>query len=164
MTPFFAVAAPLAPATDTTALARPLLPPTTTFSMSASLPHFSTSLLTLSLSTCGAPLYFTSASMVPPPCAVAVRVPATNATPPTTSATPAIAAISLRITNPPSGCPIRVFERRPDGPDAKSSTTSSPSLRHTHHEQHRGQCEEGYHGRNHETPVRLRLLQPQIVP
>ena len=69
---FFAVGAPLASGTDTTALARPLLPPTTIFSMVASVPHFSTSLLTLSFSTTGAPLYFTSASMVPPPCAVAV--------------------------------------------------------------------------------------------
>jgi hypothetical protein len=33
----------------------------------ASVPHFSVSLLTLSFSTCGAPLYFTSTSTVPPP-------------------------------------------------------------------------------------------------
>src|SRR5262249_25333126 len=39
---------PFAPGTDTAALARPLLPPTTTFSMTASVPHFSVSLLTLS--------------------------------------------------------------------------------------------------------------------
>src|SRR5262245_57247314 len=163
MEAFFAVAAPLAPATDTTALARPLFPPTTTFSMSASLPHFSTSLFTLSLSTWGAPLYFTSASIVPPPCAVAVRVPATNATPPTTSAIPAIAAISLRITNPPSG--FDPCFRAASGRAGRDIVDhSSPPLRDAHHEQHRGQCEEGYHGRNHETPVRLRLLQAQIVP
>src|SRR5439155_15294932 len=61
---FFAVGAPFASGTDTTTLARPLLPPTTTFSIVASVPHFSTSLFTLSFSTMGAPLYFTSASMV----------------------------------------------------------------------------------------------------
>src|SRR6266852_7210469 len=61
---FLAVVAPLASGTETTALASPLLPPTTTFSIMASLPHFSTSLLTLSFSTWAGPLYFTSASIV----------------------------------------------------------------------------------------------------
>src|SRR2546421_4952115 len=55
-----ALLAPLAPGADATALASPLLPPTTTFSMVVSVPHFSVSLLPLSFSTCGAPLYFTS--------------------------------------------------------------------------------------------------------
>src|SRR6185436_13117825 len=48
--------APLAPGTETTALASPLLPPTTTLSIVTSVPHFSVSLLTLSFSTTGAPL------------------------------------------------------------------------------------------------------------
>src|SRR6185503_598374 len=39
-----ALVVPLAPGTDTTALASPLFPPTTTFSMTASVPHFSVSL------------------------------------------------------------------------------------------------------------------------
>ena len=70
-TAFFAVGWPFAPATEATALASPLFDPTTTFSIFASLPHCSVSLLTLSTSTCGAPLYFTSTSTVPPPCAPA---------------------------------------------------------------------------------------------
>ncbi len=68
MAAFFAVAWPLAPAMDATAFARPLLPPTTTFSIFASLPHCSVSLLTLSVSTWAGPLYLTSTSTVPPPC------------------------------------------------------------------------------------------------
>src|SRR5688500_11099516 len=121
MVAFFAVAAPLAPATDTTALARPLLPPTTTFSTAASVPHFSVSLFTLSFSITGAPLNFTSASMVPPPWAVAVRAPPKNATPPMTRVRPVTAAISLRIARPPSFAP--------------SGFLSVPA-RHTHHQHH----------------------------
>src|SRR5438034_6804992 len=44
---FAILGAPLALGTETTALARPLLEPTTTFSITASVPHFSVSLLTL---------------------------------------------------------------------------------------------------------------------
>src|SRR6185436_874604 len=53
----FATLPPLAPGTEATAFASPLFEPTTTFSMVASVPHFSVSLLTLSFSTTGAPLY-----------------------------------------------------------------------------------------------------------
>src|SRR6267142_2715183 len=39
-----------------------------------------------------------------------------------------------------------------------------PSIRNPHHEQHHRQCEDCHDRRNDETAVRLRLLQPQIVP
>src|SRR5437762_13343680 len=39
-----------------------------------------------------------------------------------------------------------------------------PPLRNSHHDQHRRQREDCHDGRNDETAVRLRLLQPQIVP
>src|SRR6267378_7332623 len=68
-TTFLAAGPPLAFGAEATTLASPLLEPTTIFSMVVSVPHFSVSLLTLSFSTTGAPLYFTSTSTVPPPCA-----------------------------------------------------------------------------------------------
>src|SRR5215470_10605697 len=146
MTPFTALPPPLAPGTETTAYCSPLLPPTTTFSMTASVPHFSVSLLTLSFSTTGAPAYVTVASIVPPPCAPAGpgRL-ATKATP-VTSAIARSTPITLRIAvDPPE-------------------FGSCPSIRNSHHEQHHRQCEDGYDRRNDETTARLRLLQPQIVP
>src|SRR5437899_1318859 len=57
MVTFIAFEAPFAPGTETTAFASPLLAPTTTFSITASVPHFSVSLFTLSFSTAGAPAY-----------------------------------------------------------------------------------------------------------
>src|SRR3989441_6628468 len=97
-----ALLAPLAPGADATALASPLLPPTTTFSMVVSVPHFSVSLLTLSFSTCGAPLYFTSTSTVPPPCAPASRGPITNIAALPTSAIAVRATNVLRMDRPPA--------------------------------------------------------------
>src|SRR5215470_6276298 len=146
MTPFTALPPPLAPGTETTAFARPLLPPTTTFSMTASVPHFSVSLFTFSFSITGAPAYVTEASMVPPPCAPAGPGPwATTATP-ATSAIARNAPSILRIAQAPSE-----FEL-------------CPPVRHSYHEQHHCECEDCDDRRNDETPVRLRLLQPQIVP
>src|SRR5919106_6654162 len=138
--------APLAPGTETTALARPLLPPTTTFSITASVPHFSVSLLTFSFSTWGAPLYFTSASMVPPPWAPAcvtnhIAAPATSAS--------AVATVTvLRIAHlPPAPCVGR-FEIR------RSPATSPRSVRRTDDEDHGRQREDCHDGRNDETPIR----------
>src|SRR5262249_61606003 len=105
----FALLAPLAPGAEATALARPLLPPTTTFSMLASVPHFSVSLLTLSFSTCGAPLYFTSTSTVPPPCAPARRGPAASITALPTSAMPVRVPHPLRMRQTPAS-PTLLFE------------------------------------------------------
>jgi hypothetical protein len=59
-------------------------------------PHFSVSLLTLIFSTCAAPLYFTSASMVPPPCAPAVA--ASHIAAPVTSVSTVPVVNALRIT------------------------------------------------------------------
>src|SRR5882724_11183157 len=143
---FIAFGAPLAPGTDTTALANPLFAPTTTFSITASVPHFSVSLFTLSFSTTGAPAYVAVASIVPPPCAPAGpgRL-ATRATP-VTSAIARSVPITLRIAlDPPE-------------------FGSCPSIRYSHHEQHHRQCEDCDDRRNDETAARLRLLQPQIVP
>src|SRR5207302_730714 len=143
---FSILAVPLAPGTDTTALASPLFALTTTFSIVASVPHFSVSLFTLSFSTTGAPAYVTVASIVPPPCAPAGpgRL-ATRATP-VTSAIARSTPITLRIAlDPPE-------------------FGSCPSIRDSHHEQHHRQCEDYDDRRNDETAARLRLLQPQIVP
>src|SRR5262249_18378320 len=148
---------PLAPGTDTTALARPLLAPTATFSIVASVPHFSVSLLTLIFSTCGAPLYFTSASMVPPPCAPAVAASPIAA--PVTSTAAAVIVNALRITRCPpessksNGSVVELIKR-----------TSSRAIRRTDDEDHGRQRKECHDGRNDELPARLRLLQPQIVP
>src|SRR5712664_2408843 len=120
---FIAFGAPLAPGTETTAFASPLLGPTTTFSITASVPHFSVSLFTLSFSTM---------------CATAAT--------PATSAIARNAPITLRIALVPPE-----FE------------LCSP-VRDSHHEQHHRQCEDCDDRRNDETSVRLRLLQPQIVP
>src|SRR5213594_3392820 len=87
----------LAVGTETTALARPLLPPTTTFSITASVPHFSVSLLTLSFSTTGAPLYVTVTSTVPPPCASTGPGRWTNRRTPATTAAARTAPSALRI-------------------------------------------------------------------
>ena len=94
-----ALVAPLASGTETTALARPLLEPTTTCSIVVSVPHFSVSLLTLSFSTLGAPLYFTSASMVPPPCASTEA--AHHIAAPMTSAATLPAVATFRMTGTP---------------------------------------------------------------
>src|SRR5262245_38041816 len=147
---------PLAPGTDTTALARPLPPPTTTFSIVASVPHFSVSLLTLSFSTWGAPLYFTSASMVPPPCAPAVA--ASHIAAPVTSTAAAVIVNALRITS----CPPESSKSK--GSVSSIARTSSRAIRRTDDEDHGRQRKECHDGRNDELPARLRLLQPQIVP
>src|SRR4029453_5017483 len=141
-----ALLAPLAPGTETTALASPLLPPTTTFSTTASVPHFSVSLFTLSFSTTGAPAYVTAGAVVPPPCPPAGPGPGGTTATPATSATARNAPISLRIAQAPSE--FELF----------------PPVRHSHHEQHHRESEDCDDRRNDETPVRLRLLQPQIVP
>src|SRR5436190_3319159 len=141
--------APLVLGAETTALASPLLEPTTTFSMAVSVPHFSVSLLTLSFSTTGAPLYFTSTSTVPPPCAPASRGPATNIAALPTSAIAVSATNVLRMDRPPA-FRIRLLD------------CAAPRRAHDH-PQHR-EREKSDDGRNDEFPVRLRLLQPQIVP
>src|SRR5262249_28036200 len=114
--------------------------------MTASVPHFSVSLFTLSFSTTGAPASVTAAAIAPPPCARAGpgRL-ATRATP-VTSAIARSVPITLRMAvDPPE-------------------FGSCPSVRNSHHEQHHRQCKDGYDRRNDETAARLRLLQPQIVP
>src|SRR5262245_18109657 len=149
-------AVPLAPGTDTTAFARPLLPPTTTFSICVSVPHFSVSLLTLSFSTWAGPLYFTSASMVPPP----PWAPAPGS--PTKIATPASTASAL---SPANAVRVRIASR-PPSPRVRSGSsnrTAAPVGR-PYDQQHRTQRENGHNGRHHKTSARLRLLQAQIVP
>src|SRR6267143_2769527 len=147
-TPFTALV-PLAFGAEARALASPLWEPTTTFSMVVSVPHFSTSLLTLSFSTTGAPLYFTSTSTVPPPCAPTSRGPATNIA----ALPPSVIAVSatnvLRMDRPPAFL-IGLLD------------CAAPRRAHDH-PQHR-EREKSDDGRNDEFPVRLRLLQPQIVP
>src|SRR5262249_42835616 len=114
--------------------------------MTASVPHFSVSLFTLSFSTTGAPAYVTVASMAPPPGAPAGRGRWATRGMPVTSAIARSVPITLRIAvDPPE-------------------FGSCPSIRNSHHEQHHRQCEDGYDRRNDETATRLRLLQPQIVP
>src|SRR5256886_5840809 len=147
-TPFTAFA-PLALGAEATALTRPLLEPTTTFSIVVSCPHLSVSLLTLSFSTCGAPLYFTSTSTVPPPCAPASRGPATNIAALPTSAIAVSATNVLRMDRPP---PFRI----------RLLDCAAPRRAHDH-PKHLDR-EKSNDGRNDEFPVRLRLLQPQIVP
>src|SRR5438132_6122174 len=100
--------APLAVGTETTALARPLLPPTTTFSITASVPHFSVSLLTLSFSTTGGPLYVTVTSTVPPPWASTGSGRWTNSATPATSAAARTTPSALRIALTP---PLREVTR-----------------------------------------------------
>src|SRR5206468_2747530 len=94
---FAILGAPLALGTETTALARPLLEPTTTFSITASVPHFSVAMLTLSFSTTGAPLYVTVTSTVPPPCASTGPGRWTNRRTPATTAAARTAPSALRI-------------------------------------------------------------------
>src|SRR5215475_10772922 len=114
--------------------------------MTASVPHFSVSLFTLSFSTTGAPANVTVASIVPPPCAPAGPGRLATWATPVTSAIARSVPITLRIAvDPPE-------------------FGSCPSIRNSHHEQHHRQCEDGYDRRNDETTARLRLLQPQIVP
>src|SRR5437867_10110412 len=141
-TPFTALV-PLAFGAEATTLASPLLEPTTTFSMVVSVPHFSVSLLTLSFSTTGAPLYFTSTSTVPPPCAPASRGPITNIAALPTSAIAVSATNVLRMDRPPA-FRIRLLDCA--GP------RRAPA-----HPQHR-EREKSNDGRNDEFPVRLRLL------
>src|SRR5207247_1848643 len=105
-------------------------------------------LLTLSFSTPGAPLYFTSTSTVPPPCAPASRGPATNIAALPTSAIAVSATNVLRMDRPPA-FRIRLLD------------CAAPRRAHDH-PQHR-EREKSNDGRNDEFPVRLRLLQPQIV-
>src|SRR2546428_4967079 len=102
--------------------------------MTASVPHFSVSLFTLSFSTTGAPAYVTVASIVPPPCAPAgpgrLATPAT----PVTSAIARSTPITLRIAlDPPE-------------------LGSCPSIRDSHHEQHPRQCR-GCDNRRHAEPA-----------
>src|SRR5262245_34792383 len=115
--------------------------------MTASVPHFSVSLLTLSFSTWTAPVYFTSASIVPPPCAASRGMPK-NA-PDQTALTRAVSAASS----------FRIAVRPPD-----SALRRRPPIRNSHYEHHRRKSEESHHGRYDETALGLRLLQPQIVP
>src|SRR3989442_14073295 len=137
---------PWPPGTEPRAFAGPLLARTPPSSITASVPHFSVSLFTLSFSTTAAPAYVTAASMVPPPCAPAGPGRWATAATPATSAIARNAPITLRIALVPPE-----FE------------LCSP-VRDSHHEQHHRQCEDCDDRRNDETPVRLRLLQPQIVP
>src|SRR6266478_657430 len=116
---FIAFGAPLAPGTDTTALANPLFAPTTTFSITASVPHFSVSLFTLSFSTTGAPAYVTVASIVPPPCAPAGPGRCATRATPATSAIASNTPHALRILLAP---PERV---RPD-PSRLAPRAASP--------------------------------------
>src|SRR3989440_1581653 len=106
---FLAAGPPLAFGAEATTLASPLLEPTTTFSMVVSVPHFSVSLLTLSFSTCGAPLYFTSTSTVPPPCAPTVV--ANHMAAPVTSATAVPIVSPLRIARTPPKPRMSVVDR-----------------------------------------------------
>src|SRR2546425_1493828 len=147
-TPFTAFA-PLALGAEATALTRPLLEPTTTFSIVVSCPHLSVSLLTLSFSTCGAPLYFTSTSTVPPPCAPARCGPVASITAPPTSVIAVSVTNVLRMDRPPA-----FLEFLLDG--------AAP--RRAHDQPQYRERETSDSGRNEEPAVRLRLLQPQIVP
>src|SRR3989441_6926025 len=172
--------APLAVGTETTALARPLLPPTTTFSITASVPHFSVSLLTLSFSTTGAPLYVTVTSTVPPPWASTGSGRWTNSATPATSAAARTTPSALRIALTPFLRPLasarttgfsdspRGARRRASAAAARLALPSSArlraSVRDANHEQHRREREDRHDRRNDETAARLRLLQPQIVP
>src|SRR6266403_86596 len=101
-TTFLAAEPPLAFGAEATTLASPLLEPTTIFSMVVSVPHFSVSLFTLSFSKTDAPLYFTSTSTVPPPCAPASRGPRTNIAALPTSAIAVSATNVLRMDRPPA--------------------------------------------------------------
>src|SRR2546422_648303 len=145
-TPFTAFA-PLALGAEATALTRPLLEPTTTFSIVVSCPHLSVSLLTLSFSTCGAPLYFTSTSTVPPPCAPARCGPVASITAPPTSVIAVSVTNVLRMDRPPA-----FLEFLLDG--------AAP--RRAHDQPQYREREKSDSGRNEEPAIRLRLLQPQI--
>src|SRR5262249_12096963 len=114
--------------------------------MTASVPHCSVSLFTLSFSTTGAPAYVTEASMVPPPCAPAG--PGRGAA----AATPRQSAIARNAL-----FPLRF-------PQALSEFELCPPVRHSHYEQHHRESEDCDDRRNDKTTVRLRFLQPQIVP
>src|SRR5712664_2346520 len=138
---------PLAFGAEATALASPLLEPTTTFSMVVSVPHFSVSLLTLSFSTTGAPLYFTSTSTVPPPCAPASRGPITNIAALATSAIAVSATNVLRMDRPPAFLLL-----------------DCAAPRRAHDQPQHREREKSDSGRNEEPAIRLRFLQPQIVP
>src|SRR5438128_279939 len=198
---FAILGAPLAVGTETTALARPLLEPTTTLSTSASVPHCCVSLLILSFSMTGAPLYVTVTSTVPPPWASTGPGRWTNSATPATSAAAMTAPSALRIALTPFLRPLgshypvlglasrraspslrgrrsarttrfsdspRGARRRASAAAARLALPSSArlraSLRDSNHEQHRRQREDRHDRRNDETAVRLRLLQPQIVP
>src|SRR5439155_1083383 len=93
--------------------------------------------------------YFTSTSTVPPPCAPASRGTATNIAALPTSAIAVRATNVLRMDRPPA-FRIRLLD------------CAAPRRAHDH-PQHR-EREKSNDGRNDEFPVRLRLLQPQIVP
>src|SRR2546428_8405326 len=172
--------APLAVGTETTALARPLLPPTTTFSITASVPHFSVSLLTLSFSTTGAPLYVTVTSTVPPPWASTGSGRWTNSATPATSAAARTTPSALRIALTPFLRPLasarttgfsdspRGARRRASAAAARLALPSSArlraSVRDANHEQHRREREERHDRRNDETAAPLRLPPPHVAP
>src|ERR671934_147350 len=112
-------------------------------------PFTSTSLLTLSFSTTGAPLYLTSTSTVPPPWAPTPRGPTASIAALPTSASAVSVTTVLRMDRPPAFL---------------SSLLDCARPRRAHdHPQHR-EREKSDSGRNEEPAIRLRLLQPQIVP
>src|SRR5207247_5261172 len=127
--------------------------------MVASCPHFSVSLLTFSFSTWGAPLYFTSTSTVPPPWAPASRGPTANITALPTSAIAVSATNVLRMDRPPAW-----LELRGSSSLSLSSLLDGAAPRRAHDQPQHSEREKSDSGRNEEPAVRLRLLQPQIVP
>src|SRR5436190_1601269 len=129
------------------------------FSKVASCPHFSVSLLTFSFSTWGAPLYFTSTSTVPPPWAPASRGPTANITALPTSAIAVSATNVLRMDRPPAW-----LELRGSSSLSLSSLLDGAAPRRAHDQPQHSEREKSDSGRNEEPAVRLRLLQPQIVP
>src|SRR3989442_12742310 len=147
-TPFTDLA-PLVFGAETTALASPLLEPTTTFSIILSCHYVSVSLLPSGFSPTGASLSFPSTPASPPPCPRASRGPATNIAALPTSVIAVSATNVLRMDRPPA-FRIRLLD------------CAAPRRAHDH-PQHR-EREKSNDGRNDEFPVRLRLLQPQIVP
>src|SRR5207237_9067927 len=103
----------------------------------------------LSTSRCAAPSHSPSTSTCPPPCPPAPPGPAANITALPTSAIAVSVTNVLRIDRPPAFL---------------SSLLDGAAPRRAHdHPQHR-EREKSDSGRNEEPAIRLRLLQPQIVP
>src|SRR5207247_10991826 len=127
--------------------------------MVASCPHFSVSLLTFSFSTWGAPLYFTSTSTVPPPWAPASRGPTANITALPTSAIAVSATNVLRMDRPPAW-----LELHGSSSLSLSFLLDGAAPRRAHDQPQHREREKSDSGRNEEPAIRLRLLQPQIVP